>query len=176
MTSRFGSGWIIDGSHPRIRVGPHKDLRKGVKNLNKFEQQKPRGFKRGSGRTSHHTSVAGIRDRGAKDQGWALRGSGIFTNVPKGWAEGEEQEESQGFSSSSSNSPGGRRDFKNLRREEHRRARTARDIATKGEATWKDIDFGSTWQNGPGTYRGIKGSVLLAESSRGASLRRKRSQ
>ena len=23
------------------------------------------------------------------------------------------------------------------------------DLATKGEATWKDIDFGSTWQNGP---------------------------
>ena len=113
-----------------------------------FDQQKPRGFKRGPGRTGHSTSVAGIRDQGAKDQGWHLGGSGIFTNVPKGWAEGEEQEESQNFSSSSSNFPGGWRDFKNPRREEHRRVRTARDSTTKSEATRKDTDFGSTWQNG----------------------------
>ena len=63
----------------------------GCAKSGEFEQKKRRGFKRGSGRTSHHTSVAGLEDRGAKDQGWPLRDSGIFTNVPEGWVEGEEQ-------------------------------------------------------------------------------------
>ena len=62
MTTRFGSGWLVDGSHPRIRIGPHRDFREEVKNGNKFEQKKQRGFKRGSGRTSHHSSVAGLED------------------------------------------------------------------------------------------------------------------
>ena len=96
-----------------------------------MSSQKLRGFKRGPGRTGHSLSAAGIRVHGAKDQGWPLRGSGIFTNVPEGWAEGEEQEESQESSSSSSNFPGGQRGFCNPRRDEHGRARTAKVNAIK---------------------------------------------
>ena len=28
MTTMFGTGWIVDGSHPRIRIGPHRDFRR----------------------------------------------------------------------------------------------------------------------------------------------------
>ena len=118
MTTRFGTGWLVDGSHPRIRIGPHRDFWEEVNNNNKFEQKKQRGFKRGSGRTSHHSSVAGLEDRGAQDQGWPQRGSGVFSNVPAWWAEGEEQGVSQVMSSQdppSSSSPTfkeGRRGFR----------------------------------------------------------------
>ena len=74
-------------------------------------------------------SVAGNRNRGAKDQGWFLDGGSIFANVPKGWAEGEELEESRDSALSSSSSPGVRRGFKSPRQEERRRVRAAsRDI------------------------------------------------
>ena len=47
MTTKFGSWWIVDGLHPRIRIGPHRDLRKEVKNSDKFEQQKTKRFQEG---------------------------------------------------------------------------------------------------------------------------------
>ena len=118
MTTRFGTGWLVDGSHPRIRIGPHRDFKEEVNNHNKFEQKKQRGFKRGLGRTSHHSSVAGLEDRGAQDQGWPHRGSGVFSSVPEWWAEGEEQGVSRvvplrdSSASSSSASKGGRRGFR----------------------------------------------------------------
>ena len=113
MTTRFGTGWLVDGSHLRIKIGPHRDFREEVNNNNKFEQKKQRGFKRGSGRTSHHASMAGLEDRGAQDQGWPQRGSGVFSSVPAWWAEGEERGVSQDPPSSSSPTfKGGRRGFR----------------------------------------------------------------
>ena len=55
MTSKFGMGYLIDGSHPDIKVGSHRVNPEGTRD--KYEFRKPRGFKRRA-RTSHHSSVA----------------------------------------------------------------------------------------------------------------------
>ena len=51
MTSMFGTGVLIDGSHPDVKVGPHRDYPEGTGD--EFEYRKPRGFKR-QARMSHH--------------------------------------------------------------------------------------------------------------------------
>ena len=38
MTSMFGSGLLVDGSHPDIKVGPHRNYQEEAGN--KFEQKK----------------------------------------------------------------------------------------------------------------------------------------
>ena len=160
MTSMFGNGYVLDGLHPLIMAGPHKDSQKGVENLNRFEQQKTRGFKRGPGRSSHHTRVIGIRDQGTRDQEWPLNGGGIFSNVPEGWAEGKEQQEPQDSSSSYSIFPGGWRCYKSPRQAGHRRARTARVNAfNKGREVFKQEESqgsSSSSSNFPGGWRGFK--------------------
>ena len=55
MTSQFGTGYLIDGSHPNVKVGPHRANPEGTRDA--YEFRKPRGFKRRP-RTSHHSSVA----------------------------------------------------------------------------------------------------------------------
>ena len=58
MTSMFGTGYLLDGSHPEIKVEPHHfnpvatERTRGV-----FTFVKQRGFKRRP-RTSHHSRVA----------------------------------------------------------------------------------------------------------------------
>ena len=54
MTSMFGTGVLIDGSHPDVKAGPHRDHPEETGE--EFEHRKPRGFKRRA-RTSHHSSV-----------------------------------------------------------------------------------------------------------------------
>ena len=71
MTSMFGSGVIVDGSHPDIKAGPHLNYQE--EDGDEFEQKKLRGFKRGS-RTSHHSSVGGVRVQELRNQGFKYKG------------------------------------------------------------------------------------------------------
>ena len=85
MTSMFGTGVLVDGSHPDIKVGPHRDYQEEAGS--KFEQKKLRGFKKGS-RTSHHSSVGRVeiqelRDQGSKSKGRPSRGK-VLTTVSAG--------------------------------------------------------------------------------------------
>ena len=81
MTSMFGTGVLVDGSHPDIKARPHCDYQEEAGS--KFEQKKLRGFKKGS-RRSHHSSVGrveiqGLRDRGSKAKGRPSRGKVLTT-------------------------------------------------------------------------------------------------
>merc|ERR1711867_11329 len=71
MTSMFGTGVLIDGSHPDVKPGPHCDSPEGTGD--EFEQRKPRGFKRGS-RTSHHSSVGNVRVQKLRVEGVKSKG------------------------------------------------------------------------------------------------------
>ena len=66
MTSMFGTGVLVDGSHPEVKAGPHRDYQEEAGS--KFEQKKLRGFKRGS-RMSHHSSVGSVEIQELRDQG-----------------------------------------------------------------------------------------------------------
>ena len=75
----------MDGSHPDIKVGPHRDYQEEAGS--KFEQKKLRGFKKGS-REIHHSSmgrvgIQGLEDRGSKAKGRPSRGN-VFTTVSAG--------------------------------------------------------------------------------------------
>ena len=78
MTSMFGTGVIVDGSHPDIKAGPHRDYQEEAGS--KFEQKKLRGFKRGS-RTSHHSSVGCVKVQELRDQGFKSKGRPSGGNV-----------------------------------------------------------------------------------------------
>ena len=57
MTSKFGMGYLIDGSHPDVKVGPRRSnpvATEGTRDAYEFKKQ--RGLKRRP-RTSHHSSV-----------------------------------------------------------------------------------------------------------------------
>ena len=86
MTSMFGTGVLIDGSHPDVKAGLHHDYQEEAGD--EFEQKKLRGFKRGS-RTSHHSSVGSVeiqelRDQGSKSKGRPSRGKVLTTVSARG--------------------------------------------------------------------------------------------
>ena len=82
MTSMFGTGFLIDGSHPDVEVGPHRDYPGGTRD--EYEFKKPRGFKRRA-RTSHHSSVTSSRGQEHRELDVQSKGrpsgGGFLSNV-----------------------------------------------------------------------------------------------
>ena len=81
MTSMFGTGVLIDGSHPDVKPGPHRDHPDEAGE--EFEYRKPRGFKRRA-RTSHHSSVGNpkvqeLRVQDVRSKGRPSGGSFVST-------------------------------------------------------------------------------------------------